>query len=195
MFIFAVWKTCRAGDCRACHPCIPSQGFALQSTRRTQTAGIGTLKVEQPDALALPLSNVSFFSPAWLVFNKQAGVCIAGGNDRPRAAEFRELSLAPWAYMCQAINLWQNIAGVAACAYVSHLVWPLRGPVALGGNINRRLPDVSRFRYLIAVLWCSMVLRAQCFGFIGANGRYSRCGSERRAYAPHILPALLILLR
>lgn len=66
--------------------------------------------------------------------HQQAGVSVAGGSDRPPAAEFRKLSLAPWDYMRQVMEFSRAVAGVAAVAAVLHTVWPLRGPVALGGD-------------------------------------------------------------
>lgn len=59
---------------------------------------------------------------------------VAGGSDRPPAAEFRELSLAPWDYMRQVMEFSRAVAGVAAVAAVVHTVWPFRGPMALGGE-------------------------------------------------------------
>lgn len=59
---------------------------------------------------------------------------VAGGSDRPHAAEFRELSLAPWDYMRQVMEFSRAVAGVAAVAAVVHTVWPFRGPMALGGE-------------------------------------------------------------
>ena len=67
-------------------------------------------------------------------FSYQAGVSVAGGSDRPPAAEFRELSLAPWDYVRQLMEFSRAVAGVAAVAAVLHTVWPFRGPVALGGE-------------------------------------------------------------
>ena len=73
-------------------------------------------------------------SPRGVFYVVKAGVCVAGGSDRPAAIDFEKLSLAPWAYMCQVMGITRAVAGVAAAALVLHLVWPLRGPVALGGE-------------------------------------------------------------
>ncbi|CAN0067393.1 unnamed protein product, partial [Ectocarpus sp. 8 AP-2014] len=63
-----------------------------------------------------------------------AGVSVAGGIDRPPPSEFRELSLAPWSYMQQVMELSRGVAGVAAVVAVLQTVWPFRGPVTLGGG-------------------------------------------------------------
>ncbi|CAM9090944.1 unnamed protein product [Ectocarpus sp. 4 AP-2014] len=63
-----------------------------------------------------------------------AGVSVAGGIDRPQPSEFRELSLAPWSYMQQVMELSRGVAGVAAVVAVLQTVWPFRGPVTLGGG-------------------------------------------------------------
>lgn len=81
--------------------------------------------------------SVDGFVHCLLCFEEKAGVCVAGGADRPSAAEFGELSLSPWVYACQAMGVTQALAGIAGAAAGLHLVWPLRGPVGLGGKMKK----------------------------------------------------------
>lgn len=62
-------------------------------------------------------------------------MCVGGGSDRPFAAELEQLSLAPWKYVCFLMGLSQALAGVVASAVALGAVWPVRGPVALGGEV------------------------------------------------------------
>lgn len=71
---------------------------------------------------------------------------MAGGSDRPSATEFRELSLAPWSYMQQVMELSRGVAGVVAVAAVLQTVWPFRAPAALGGEESKRRKEKARLR-------------------------------------------------
>lgn len=64
---------------------------------------------------------------------EQGSVCIAGVGERPSASDFRELSSSPGLYVSRLMALTEALGGVASAAAVLHLVWPLRGPLALAG--------------------------------------------------------------
>lgn len=84
--------------------------------------------------------RLQFRRAVYVTTTKQANAFVAhagNGVDSPSAAHFRELSLAPWAFTCEGMELWRALAGVAASAMFLHCVWPVRGPIALGGKLVR----------------------------------------------------------